>query len=218
MTDVVAVVAHADDETLGPGGALARFVAEGRHVVIAIAADCRTVRNPGAAPGLLPEAAEAAKILGVGAPRFFGFPAMTLDRDPDELRLTRAVEDLLKAEQPTIVLTHHVGDVNSDHRAVARAVAVACRPGGAHTPAALLAFDTPSATEWGEIPFVPTVFIDIEATIERKLAALHCYASELRPAPHPRSAEMLRARAMYWGQIAGLHYAEPFVLVRGIER
>ena len=215
---VLAVVAHADDETLGPGGTLAHFASAGCRVVVAIAADCRTVRSRGATPGLLPEALVAAEALGVEPPEFLGFPAMTLDRDPDELRLVRAIEGLLERERPAVVLTHFAWDVNSDHRAVSRAVAVACRPIGPFAPRTVLAFETPSSTEWGLAPFVPTMFYDIETTLDAKLDALACYASELRPFPHPRSAEALRARAAFWGQTAGLQYAEPFILLRHVER
>ena len=79
-----------------------------------------------------------------------------------------------------------------------------------------------SSSEWAPpdpaLQFAPTVFIDIAATVEKKLAAMECYASELRPHPHPRAIESLRARAAYWGQHAGLLFAEPFVLCREVVR
>ena len=55
---------------------------------------------------------------------------------------------------------------------------------------------------------------DVGATLDKKLEAMACYTTEVRPHPHPRSLESLRTRAAYWGQHAGLAYAEPFVLVR----
>ena len=88
-------------------------------------------------------------------------------------------------------------------------------------PARLHFFETPSATEWGYPvegdQFVPTRFVDIGSTLERKLEAMAKYESELRPAPHPRSLESLRSRAAYWGQVIHRPYAEAFVVGREIE-
>jgi LmbE family N-acetylglucosaminyl deacetylase len=104
---------------------------------------------------------------------------------------------------------------------VSEAVMVACRPVSAAAPRRLYCFETPSSTEWSPpdlaLQFLPNTFVDVAATLERKLQAMACYASEVRPHPHPRALESLRARAAVWGQHAGLAFAEPFCLVRGIE-
>jgi hypothetical protein len=64
---------------------------------------------------------------------------------------------------------------------------------GAH---AILAGEVNSATEWAPPslpPFVPTEFVPIAETVERKLEALRCYGGELRgpvrvdPARHAAS-------------------------------
>jgi LmbE family N-acetylglucosaminyl deacetylase len=132
-----------------------------------------------------------------------------------ERALTQAVDDVVRTLQPTIVYTHHWGDLNADHRAVAQAVAVATRPGG--SVRRVLCCEIPSSTEWAPNgDFRPSYFVDTSAVLSRKLRAMAHYASELRPAPHPRNLAALRARARYWGQVAGVLFAEPFVLVREV--
>ena len=37
----------------------------------------------------------------------------------------------------------------------------------------------------------PTVFVDVTETLEAKFEALECYASEMRPYPHPRAREAI---------------------------
>jgi LmbE family N-acetylglucosaminyl deacetylase len=214
---VLVVVAHADDETLGAGGAIIRHVLAGNDVRVVIAADCRAARSPAAGapptvPQLLPAAEAACLTLGVGAPPLFlGFPALGIP----ERALTQAVDDVVRTLQPTIVYTHHWGDLNADHRAVAQAVAVATRPGG--SVRRVLCCEIPSSTEWAPNgDFRPSYFVDTSAMLSRKLRAMAHYASELRPAPHPRNLAALRARARYWGQVAGVLFAEPFVLVREV--
>jgi LmbE family N-acetylglucosaminyl deacetylase len=84
----------------------------------------------------------------------------------------------------------------------------------------IAAFETPSSTEWSSVAdgvaFRPTLFVDVSTTLECKLAAMACYRSELRDYPHPRSIRALRERAAYWGSLAGLSAAEPFLVLRDI--
>jgi LmbE family N-acetylglucosaminyl deacetylase len=84
----------------------------------------------------------------------------------------------------------------------------------------LLAFEVPSSTEWAfqqcEPTFRADVFMDVQGTIETKIKAMELYAGEMRPFPHPRSAEALRAIARRWGSVVGVEYAEVFSLVRAV--
>lgn len=218
MSRVLVVAAHPDDEILGVGGTLVRHIDRGDDVRVVIVADCESVRTGGEAR--LPGATvDAARVLGlVDVPQFLGQRGMTLDDGP-EIELNRVICDIVERARPDVVYTHHPGDLNSDHRAVARAVMIATRPCNRHVPERVLCFETPSSTEQAWRPgFEPTVFVDVVATIERKLDAMKCYDAELRQPPHPRSLEALRVRAAYWGQHAGCSCAEPLVLMREIWR
>lgn len=216
---VMVIAAHADDEVLGAGGAIARHVAAGDAVRVVICADCRTARPGYTAPPTLPPAAlEAARALGVEEVRFLCRGGMTLE--VLEQPLVREVEVEIELFKPALVYAHLGTDLNSDHRAVSRAVMVATRPFTPFTPGRVLHFEVPSSTGW-ETPasFSPNSFVALtEALLEKKLAAMACYAEELRPAPHPRSLEALRTRAAYWGQLCGATYAEPFQLMREVQR
>ena len=132
--------------------------------------------------------------------------------------ITQAVEALIAKHQPEIVFTHHVGDVNIDHRRLHEAVVTACRPQQGQCVKTLLCFEVPSSTEWqlpGSAPaFLPNWFIDISTTLGRKLAALDHYADELRPWPHPRSRQGVEHLAHWRGATVGVNAAEAFVLGR----
>ena len=58
--------------------------------------------------------------------------------------------------------------------------------------------------------FRPNVYVDVTATMEKKLDAMRCYALELREMPHPRSIEGLRIIARERGLAIGVEYAEAF--------
>ena len=64
--------------------------------------------------------------------------------------------------------------------------------------------------------FIPNVFVDIEAQLSRKVAAMQAYTREMRAFPHPRSLDMLTAKARSRGAQAGLAAAEAFVLLKEI--
>lgn len=218
--NVLVIAAHPDDELLGLGGTVARHASDGDVVVAAVVSDGATSRYEGGADAALEDAGRrAADVLGLREIRFLGLPDQRLDARP-VLEVIKAVEAVVDEVRPEVVYTHHWGDVNRDHRVVAEAVSVACRPVGLHFPHRVLCFETPSSTEWSppdpSAQFVPNHFVDITATLDRKLDAMRCYSTELRPPPHPRSLEALRARAAYWGQIVSCDYAEPFVLLREV--
>jgi LmbE family N-acetylglucosaminyl deacetylase len=163
------------------------------------------------------QAAAASAILGARGLSFGGLPDQRLDTLP-LVDVVTLVERHVQTVRPDAVYTHCPQDVNRDHRVLLEAVQVATRPHAAPFVREVLMFETPSSTEWGtpavQSPFVPHVLVDISSTIEAKIAAFCCYVQEVRPAPHPRSPEALRARASVWGAVAGVAAAEPFQVLR----
>lgn len=227
MSSVLVVVAHPDDEVLGCGGTIARYARDGHAVHVAMLADGIGARQPTAeltsSDDVLQRrrvaAAHAGHILGVASQTFGDFPDNRMDTIP-LLDIARAVERLVVAHQPEIVLTHHAGDVNIDHRRVHEAVVAACRPQPGHSVRTVLTFEVASSTEW-QVPtsapvFAPSWFVDISDTLDVQQAALAAYAEELRPWPHPRSLEALRDRARWRGASIGVAAAEAFMLGRHI--
>ncbi|HYI49024.1 MAG TPA: PIG-L deacetylase family protein [Allosphingosinicella sp.] len=226
---VLVVVAHPDDEVLGCGGAIARHADAGDGVHVAILAEGLTSRGARRVRGAyqselneLQTAAQAAgAILGAASVECFGLPDNRLD-SMDLLDIVKTVEDLIERHQPSIVYTHHIGDVNVDHQLIHRAVYTAARPTPGHCVERLMAFETVSSTEWSPpgsaSPFLPNWFVDIGTTLERKLAALAAYETEIRAWPHPRSSRAVEALARWRGASVGASAAEAFMLLRHVER
>jgi LmbE family N-acetylglucosaminyl deacetylase len=215
---VVAVVAHPDDEVLGVGGTLARHAQDGAEVTALVLADGATSRYAERMQDELQVAGQKSALhLGLREIRFANLPDQRLDALP-LIEVTRVVDAVLDELRPDVVYTHFAGDVNLDHAVVARATWTACRPYARPGVRELLAFETPSSTEWGwpglGDRFSPNVFVDVSDTIDTKLVAMACYDSELRPEPHPRSLDALLTRAAYWGSVVGMRAAEPFMVLR----
>jgi len=214
---VLAIAAHPDDEVLGCGGTLARHVDAGDHVVATIACEGESLRYGRGAAHQTEHIHEVAKILSLNAVRVLEFADQRLDTI-SLVELITPLEKLIDEVQPDIVYCQYGGDINRDHQILFQAALVATRP-TVKCIRAVYAFETASSTEWAfPRAFVPDTWIDISATLERKLQAMACYKSEIRDYPHPRSVESLRHRAAYWGNHVLLSEAEVFMTVRRIVR
>lgn len=217
------LAAHPDDEVLGCGGTIAKLSDAGSIVHVAFLADgvfSRTGDGAAQQEELIARrraAQKACDILGVRSVSFGDFPDNRMDTIP-LLDIVQAVEAVIARHQPAMVFTHHVGDVNIDHRRLYEAVMTACRPQSHHPVKTLLSFEVPSSTEWhlpgGALPFTPNWFVDISATLSRKVAALEAYATELRAWPHPRSIRGVEHLAHWRGATVGVDAAEAFILGR----
>ncbi len=211
---------HADDELLGCGGTLLRRQAEGTEVgwllVTAITPDggwslerIETRRK---------EIEQVREGLGVKVPHLFelGLPTTRLDElSVNDLvsRFSQVFADF----QPQEVLVPHPHDIHSDHRVVFDAACACTKWFRYPSVKRVLSYETLSETDFVLKPegvFRPTSYVDIGPYMERKLALLRYYPSELGTHPFPRSETALCALAQLRGAQAGFEYAEAFQLLR----
>jgi len=218
MARVILVIApHALDEALGCGGIMARHADEGDTVHVLVLFGDGTGRD--AARRI--NAGKAAQILGSNPPRFAGLPENRSDRVP-LVELVGVIERTAAELKPELVYVSHGGNLNIDHQTSFRAAATALRPVPGSSVRAIYAYEIPSSTDWAPegigAPFVPNHYVEIGAQLARKMRALEAYGEEMRPAPHARSIEMVRALATVRGSTAGVSAAEALLLLREIAR
>lgn len=210
---VLVIAAHPDDEVLGCGGTIALHRDAGDEVTVVIATRGRTAEDSSNGQPQFVGTSGAMAVLDVSDFRFLGFP----DQKMDTFGLTDIItplETVVREVQPTIVYCQHGGDINHDHAVLFRAALVALRP-QMECFRSVYAFDTASSTEWAyPRTFIPDTWLDISRSLDRKLAAMECYAAELRPFPHPRSCEALRHRAAAFGSMCCMEAAEIFMTIR----
>ena len=214
MSDAVVVIAaHPDDEILGCGGTVALHTRRGDRVTSVIACEGESLRYGPGGVGQAEHTRRAAAELGVEDVRPLGFADQRLDTVPLTDIIT-PLERVIHEVRPRIVYCQWGGDINRDHELLFKAALVATRP-TEESLATVYAFDTASSTEWGfPRSFVPDTWVEISKTLDRKIAAMACYESEVRQYPHPRSLEALRNRARAWGNQHCMDAAEVFMTVR----
>ncbi|MBR71860.1 MAG: GlcNAc-PI de-N-acetylase [Rhodospirillaceae bacterium] len=226
--NILVVASHPDDEILGCAGTIARHVNEGDCVHIHIVAEGATSRSVESKGGdvenhlisLRNSANKASQLLGVDDLYLGDFPDNKLDTVP-LLDIIKTLEKKAQDYKPTIVYTHHSGDLNIDHQIVSRAAMTAFRPQPSSSVESIYTFETVSSTEWGtdsQEKFKPTRFVDITNYLDTKRDALLCYSSEMREFPHARSIEAIEALAKFRGASVGLNAAEAFMQIRDLVR
>lgn len=223
---ILVIAAHPDDEVLGCGGAISKFVSQKEDVYITILGQGFTSRlaNPDTADqneiqALHEQSKKAATFLGAKDLFMYNLPDNRFDSLP-LLDIIKPVENLIHQLKPQTIYTHHPGDLNIDHQLTHRAVITATRPLGGCPVKEIYTFEIPSSTEWAFNPdqsFFPNYFIDITGHLENKTKALQFYTTEIKEAPHPRSDKHLKALAAVRGAAVGKKYCEAFTLIRKID-
>lgn len=214
----LAVIApHPDDETLGAGGTIARFAAEGVEVsVLIVSGHLPPLYPPEAFETTRREAGEALAILGAARTEFLEIPATQVHQRP-VAEVNGAINRFVREAAPEWVLLPFP-DRHIDHRTIFDASVVACRPVHGAAPRVVLAYETLSETHWNvggiEPAFIPDFYVDISGEhLAKKQAALNAYASQVHEAPS-RSVEACTALAKFRGSQNGCDHAEAFKVVR----
>lgn len=217
---ILVVAPHPDDETLGAGGTIAKFVERGHDVaVLVVSGHLPPVYTRGDYDITVAEASKAFSILGVADSRFLEIPATMVGEQPVGV-LNAKITEMVRDKEPHIVLCPFP-DRHIDHRVVFESVMVATRPVAVGRCVELLAaYETLSETHWNaphmEPNFVPNWIVDITAQIDRKTDALACYGSQIAPFPGSRSVDAAKALAMFRGTQAGFSFGEGFQIIRMI--
>lgn len=224
---ILVIAPHADDETLGMGGSIARFVKEGHEVSVAL----MTGYGLDGPHPLLPKEAfdrvrrefsHAMAVLGVQKTIIKDLPAVTMADAPIHT-INTITKEVIEEANPECLYVPFAYDLHRDHRELFYSFSVHWRsylPMG-NAIREVYCYETPSETHLSapylEPAFVPNVYVDISGYLEDKLKAIAAYQSQKQKKPLPRSEQALRALAQLRGSQIGVDAAEAFVLVRKIQ-
>ena len=222
---VLAVYAHPDDPDVSCGGTLALWARGGSeiHVAICTKGDKGT-SDPNISPVELAdrragEAARAAEALGLAGQHALGYSDGEL---PDERALCAELVALIRKIRPALVLCPDPTAVffgedyfnHRDHRTVGLAALDAVSPAAAlplYFPGAGPAHQVETTLMSGTLE--PNVCVDVSTTIEDKLAAVSCHASQFADGGE-WARRAVRLRAEEDGRRAGVACAECFRRLR----
>lgn len=224
---ILVIAPHADDEVLGMGGTIARMIAHGQDVQVAILTGHGSEPHPLWPPAwwdtIRSECRSALKILGCKQPIFRELPAACLDSIPS-YKINKVIQELVEEIDPHEIYVPFAFDLHKDHGAIAYGVTVAARPYlvTARKIQRILAYETLSETHLAPPyltpAFQPNVFVDISRYIDLKIEAMSAYSSQMQSNNLPRSIGALRALAKLRGAHIGVEAGEGFVMLGEYQR
>jgi LmbE family N-acetylglucosaminyl deacetylase len=222
---VLAIYAHPDDPEISAGGTLARWSDAGAEVHVAVTTrGDKGTSDPDADLEALTvlrveETAAAARVLGIAEHHHLDHPDGEIADDHalrrELVRLIRAVKpDAVCCPDPTAVFFGDAYVNHRDHRVTGWATldAVAPAAGNPHYFPELAAEGLRThqvRALYLSGTFEPNVWVDVGATLERKIEALFCHASQLVETGD-WFRDFLRDSAIDAGRLAGVQYAEAF--------
>jgi bacillithiol biosynthesis deacetylase BshB1 len=215
--DVLAIAAHRDDVEQTCGGTLLRMASRGLRTAI-LDLTQGEAGTRGSAEDRANEAAEAARILGVGWRQALDLPDGAVENTlENRLKIVR----VLRLVRPRVVILPYWQARHPDHAITAALGYDACFLSGLakvetgsdpHRP-----FKIVYASLYADVR--PSFVVDITPFIEQRHSALMAYRSQYanQPAggglfvPEEEIRERTFAEARHYGLLAGVRYGEPFV-------
>ncbi len=223
--DLLAFGPHPDDLEIGMGATIAHHVARGLRVGL-----CDLTRGEMGSNGTpeerMREADAAGAVLGADWRVNLGLP----DRHLADVReQVLPVVELIRAARPSVIALPHWGDRHPDHTAACTLVTAAAFSSGLRRYEA-------NGEAWRadwlvhyfiNTPAEPSFVIDVSDYYEIKQRALACHASQFAPRGEaatatrltsPLFAQLVESRDAQFGALAGVRWAEGFVVREPIVR
>jgi bacillithiol biosynthesis deacetylase BshB1 len=214
MLDILVIAPHPDDAELGMGGAIVKFIAEGRRVGVLDLTSGEPTPH-GSLETRARETAAATKVLGLEWRENLGLPNRSLE---PTLEARAKLAAVFRREKPRWLFAPYWVDAHPDHTAATKLVDDARfwskltktdLPGEPHHPQRIFNYYCIHLKQ----AIQPAFVLDITPHMDAKMAAIRAYESQFitgRTADPPTFLDQLRDEASYWGKTIGVAYGEPF--------
>jgi bacillithiol biosynthesis deacetylase BshB1 len=219
QVDLLVVGPHPDDLEIGAAGTIAKHAAMGLRVGLVDLTQGEMGSN-GTVEERLAEAEEARKVLGAAWRTNLRLPDRAFGSHPDH---ALAATELIRRVTPKAIAIPYWSDRHPDHVAASKLLSDAIFNAGLHR---FRAEGEPWKPEMTSYYFInesaqPSFVVDVSEHYETKRRALACHKSQFRPpgadAVHtrltsPRFMTMIESRDAQFGVLAGVDFAEGFVV------
>lgn len=207
---ILAVGAHLDDIEIACGGTLAKAIENGHDVKVLIMSKSGYTNKDGKIQRendvAVREGTNALHVLGIQDIEILDFPTKDIPWHSD---VVNAIDVCISDYKPDIIFTHHPFDTHQAHAGVSNATIAAARRKNTiffYEPI------TPSGRSY--VAFKPDLVVDIEGTVEKKIASLKEHKSEYHKFGAEDWIDGIHARCGFRGYEIGKKYAEAFEVLR----
>ena len=217
--DLLVFGPHPDDLEIGAGGTVAKHTAMGLGVGLCDLTAGEMGSN-GTVEERLTEAEEARKVLGALWRTNLRWPDRAIGTHAEQ---SVAATELIRQVRPKAIALPYWSDRHPDHEAASRVLTEAIFNAGLRR---YKAEGEPWKPEMTSYYFInestqPSFVVDVTAHYETKRRALACHASQFRPPAaggiqtrltSPRFMMLIESRDTQFGVLAGVDFAEGFVV------
>lgn len=207
---IMAIGAHLDDIEIACGGTLAKAIEAGHEVKVLIMSKSGYTNKEGNVQRsdevAVKEGLNALHTLGLTDIEILDFETKDI---PFRSDVVNAIDVRMAKFNPDIIFTHHPFDTHQAHEGVAKATIAAARRKNTvffYEPI------TPSGRSY--VPFKPSMYVDIESTLDKKIASLKCHVSEYNKFGAEDWVEGVRCRCGFRGYEIGKKFAEAYEILR----
>ena len=207
---ILAVGAHLDDIEIACGGTLAKAVEAGHEVKVLIMSKSGYTNKEGKIQRsddiAVIEGTNALHVLGITDINILDFPTKDISFQSN---VVNAIDVIMSKYNPDVIFTHHPFDTHQAHVGVSNATIAAARRKNTvffYEPI------TPSGRSY--VAFKPQLYVDIESTLDKKIASLREHKSEYNKFGAEDWVEGVRCRCGFRGYEIGKKFAEAFEVLR----
>lgn len=207
---ILAIGAHLDDIEIACGGTLAKAIEAGHSVKVLVMSRSGYTNKEGSVQRsdetAVEEGLNALHALGIRDIEILDYPTKDI---PFRSDIVNDIDLRMASFDPDIIFTHHPFDTHQAHEGVSKASIAAARRKNTvffYEPI------TPSGRSY--VAFKPTLYVDIESTLEKKIESLKCHTSEYNKFGAEDWIEGVRCRCGFRGYEIGKKYAEAFEILR----
>ena len=207
---ILAVGAHLDDVEIACGGTLAKAIEAGHDVFVLIMSKSGYTNKEGklqrSDEDAVQEGTNALRALGIENFEILDFPTKDI---PFQSDVVNAIDLRISEFNPDIIFTHHPFDTHQAHVGVSNATIAAARRKNT-----VFFYEPISPSGRSYVAFRPQLYVDIESTIDKKVASLREHKTEYNKFGAEDWVTGVHSRCGYRGYEIGKKYAEAFEVLR----
>ena len=209
--------AHPDDETLGCGASILKWLSEGHEVHWILGG--KAIKGLFSDKEINEENTEIKNVLSAYKNLNFhslAFPTTEFYKQ-DESQAILKIRKILNDIATDWIFCVDGADVHSDHQHLFNWTWKASKPFRNPDLKLFASYETLSSTEAShQKEFKPNLFINVENFIDKKIEVMRHYQSQLEKDPSPRSESAIRSLARFRGSQSGQMFAEAFTIFHQI--
>jgi LmbE family N-acetylglucosaminyl deacetylase len=205
MKRVLVIAPHADDEVLGVGGTIQKYIEKKYEVNVIICCKRKVDNNI--------DYINCLNILKVKKIFHLNMKDEILNEYKNEL--LKKLEDLYCKIKPNIIYIPNKNDLNQDHKTVFDVCDVVLRRYQPNPPEMIFSYEIPSSTTQSfknnfKINWYESIS---KKQLNKKIKAFYQYKNEIRKYPNPRNDKGIKTYAKFRGMECNSKYSEAFNLI-----